>query len=51
MATCLRTLYILGISLSAYAFYVETKAEGDNDYKALCDINEKMSCSKVFLSE
>lgn len=51
MTLCLRFFYIIGLSLSTYAFYVETKAEGDKDYKAMCDISERMSCSKVFLSE
>jgi vitamin-K-epoxide reductase (warfarin-sensitive) len=47
-------LSIFGIALSLYTVYVEYKAhtaESDNPYVALCDISEKMSCSKVFLSE
>ena len=45
---------IFGVVLSLYTLYVEYKAhtaEDDNPYVALCDISEKMSCSKVFLSE
>ena len=34
-----------------YALFVEHHARMDNDYKALCDISHKISCSKVFTSE
>uniref|UniRef100_U5EPS2 vitamin-K-epoxide reductase (warfarin-sensitive) n=1 Tax=Corethrella appendiculata TaxID=1370023 RepID=U5EPS2_9DIPT len=40
----------IGILLSVYALYVEMKAEEDNNYEALCDISEHISCTKVFLS-
>ncbi|XP_071978986.1 vitamin K epoxide reductase complex subunit 1-like protein 1 [Engystomops pustulosus] len=40
----------LGIGLSVYAYHVETSREGDPDYRALCDINPSISCSKVFTS-
>lgn len=45
---------IFGLALSFYTVYVEYKAHtahDDNPYVALCDLSEKMSCSKVFLSE
>lgn len=41
----------VGIALSSYAFYVETKKEHDDSYVAMCDINESMSCTKVFSSK
>jgi len=41
----------LGMVLSLFAFYVEVKKHQDESYVALCDINEKVSCSKVFTSK
>lgn len=41
----------IGVLLSIYAFYVETQSELDSDYEALCDINEHISCTKVFSSK
>ena len=40
----------MGILLSIYAYYVETKAEREKGYKALCDFSATISCSKVFTS-
>lgn len=42
---------LAGIALSIYALHVELSKAHDKDYKALCDINEHMSCSKVFTSK
>lgn len=39
----------LGLILAAYAVYVEYKSR-KGPYKALCDINDSMSCSKAFTS-
>lgn len=44
-------LAVLGILVSAYAYYVETSKERDSSFQALCDINAKVSCSKVFTSK
>ena len=41
---------VLGILLSVYAYHVETAHEADPTFKALCDISETMSCTKVFSS-
>lgn len=43
-------LCALGIGLSVYAYHVETSREKDATYRALCDINPSISCSKVFTS-
>jgi vitamin-K-epoxide reductase (warfarin-sensitive) len=43
-------LCLVGISLSLYAFYVETRKISDPSYRAACDINEGMSCSRVLTS-
>ena len=42
---------VVGILVSAYAYYVETSKEKDDSFQALCDINAKVSCSKVFTSK
>ncbi|KAI4455896.1 vitamin k epoxide reductase complex subunit 1 [Holotrichia oblita] len=41
----------IGLALSIYAFIVEQAAAKDANYKAMCDINEFISCSTVFKSE
>ncbi|CAN7986258.1 unnamed protein product [Ixodes hexagonus] len=43
-------LCVLGILISCYAYRVETRKEHDSSYQAMCDINQHMSCSKVFTS-
>ena len=43
-------LCLVGIGLSLYAFYVETRKNSDPSYRAACDINEGMSCSRVLTS-
>ena len=42
---------LAGITLAVYALHVEISKAHNEDYKALCDINEHMSCSKVFTSK
>jgi vitamin-K-epoxide reductase (warfarin-sensitive) len=41
---------LAGMLLSIYAAYVERKVSQDRNYRALCDISSKMSCSKTFTS-
>lgn len=43
-------LCLVGISLSLYAYYVETRKTNDSSYRAACDINERMSCTRVLTS-
>ena len=47
----IRTLALVGFLLSAYASYIERKRNQFHDYKAVCDINDKMSCTRAFTSE
>lgn len=41
----------MAVLISIYSFHVETRAEEDSNYEALCDISEKISCTKVFNSK
>ncbi|CBN75221.1 conserved unknown protein [Ectocarpus siliculosus] len=51
MATSLQAMGAIGLCLSLYAVYVEHKNEEDSSYEAMCDVSERMSCSKVLMSE
>ncbi len=50
MIISLMTLAVVGILLSAYALYVDRKIDRKADYKAVCDINDRVSCSRAFKS-
>lgn len=39
------------MSLSAYSVFVKYQAHQDENYEALCDINSKVNCTRVFNSE
>lgn len=43
-------LCVFGFILSVYALHVELSRERDPDYRAMCDLGESVSCSKVFIS-
>ncbi|XP_061667160.1 vitamin K epoxide reductase complex subunit 1 [Syngnathoides biaculeatus] len=43
-------LCVFGLILSVYALHVELSREHDPDYRAMCDLAESVSCSKVFTS-
>ena len=40
---------LLGLSLSLYAYTIEQKSKNKH-YRAACDLNERISCSKAFTS-
>ncbi|XP_036367597.1 vitamin K epoxide reductase complex subunit 1 isoform X1 [Octopus sinensis] len=41
----------VGILLSIYALYVEIRKEADPTFKAVCDLGNNVSCSKVLTSK
>ncbi|CAK6964253.1 vitamin K epoxide reductase complex subunit 1 [Scomber scombrus] len=43
-------LCAFGMVLSVYALHVELSHERNPEYKAMCDLGESVSCSKVFSS-
>ncbi|XP_072312157.1 vitamin K epoxide reductase complex subunit 1 [Eucyclogobius newberryi] len=43
-------LCVLGFILSIYALHVELSRESNPDYRAMCDLGQYVSCSKVFTS-
>ncbi|KAK2820322.1 hypothetical protein Q5P01_023281 [Channa striata] len=43
-------LCVFGLVLSVYALHVELSKERNPDYRAMCDLAESVSCSKVFTS-
>lgn len=42
---------LVGTLISSYGFYVEHRVESNENYEAMCDISEKISCTKVFSTE
>jgi len=51
MEWVLYLLAVIGFLLSGYAFYIDRKLKKNSSYKAVCDINDKMSCTKAFSSK
>lgn len=42
---------IVGFALSFYAFLIDRRIAVDQTYKPACDLSDRVSCSKVALSE
>ena len=40
----------IGLILSFYAVYVKLRVDHNKKFKALCDINDNISCSRAFTS-
>lgn len=49
--TRLRWLCICGLLISLYSLYVKLQLDHDENYTALCDLAEQVSCTAVFKSE
>ncbi|CAG5123354.1 unnamed protein product [Candidula unifasciata] len=50
-ATDILFFNVLGVLVCLYALHVEVSKEKDPSYKAMCDISEYMSCSRVLTSQ
>ena len=48
MFAFLNILGFLGLLTSLYSLYAYFRSVRDKDYHALCDINDRISCSKTF---
>lgn len=44
-------LATIGFCISLYSYFVESKMKADATYKPACDINDRISCSKVMQSQ
>lgn len=51
MTTIIGVLAVCGFLISLYGFLVEQKFRQNPNYKPVCDINNRISCSKAFMSE
>ena len=51
MEVIILILAMIGFLLSVYAVYVEKKLEKNKNYKAVCDVSSKVSCTKAFSSK
>ena len=47
----IQILSILGFLISLYAFKIELNLKKNQEYKALCELNEQFSCSKAIKSK
>ena len=43
-------LSLIGLAISLYAHHLEQKLKADAQFKAACDINDRISCSRPLLS-
>lgn len=41
---------LIGFILSSYAYYVSISKRAEASYRALCDLSDTMSCSRVLTS-
>jgi len=47
----IQLIAVFGFLLSLYALYVERKSAKSKTYKPICDINDRVSCTKAFSSK
>lgn len=43
-------LCVIGFAVSAYGFFIEKRLKKDPNYKPMCEISDKASCTKPFQS-
>lgn len=42
---------IIGSALSVYSYYLISRLEEDDEFEALCDLGERLSCTKTLQAE
>ncbi len=50
MLTGIVVLSLMGFLVCVYSLFIERNIKLDQDYKAVCDLSDKVSCTKTFLS-
>jgi vitamin-K-epoxide reductase (warfarin-sensitive) len=50
MIAAIGILSLIGICISLYGIYVENRVKQNSTYQASCDISDRVSCTKPFLS-
>lgn len=50
MITSIFIIAAIGLCISVYGFFVEYKLNENPTYKPICDLSDRVSCSKTFLS-
>lgn len=48
--TNIQFISLAGLLLSLYAYYVEIRVQKDASYKAVCDLNNRVSCTRALKS-
>lgn len=41
---------LIGFAISLYSYYLEQKLKNDENFKASCDINDRISCTRPMLT-
>ncbi|EDW74872.1 uncharacterized protein Dwil_GK19102 [Drosophila willistoni] len=50
-ANRLRFLCLCGLAISIYSLYIKIQLDNNENYRAMCDIAEQISCTAVFKSD
>ena len=51
LSVLIALLCVGGVALSYYAVHIEEMKSNNDDYRATCDLDEKIACSKVVTSK
>jgi len=51
MITSIAVIAVIGFLISSYAWYGHEQIMANRDYKAVCDLSNRISCTKTFTSE
>ncbi len=50
MLTTIVVISSIGFLVCVYGFFIKRNLKLDQGYKAVCDLSDKVSCTKTFLS-